>query len=257
MKQYYYAFHNDDILLEKLGNGTFTIPFQENPPTDTEQQSNIMTVKLIDGSNVKAYNMSKPIKENKRFEMCGLRKSYYKLPHDMYLNAGKCKELLYWDAHTQYCGICGGPMKFSSNISKVCERCGNEVWPQLGTAIIVLVHRENDVLLVHAKNFHGNFFGLIAGFVETGETLEEAVHREVMEETGIRIKNIQYFGSQPWPYPCGLMIGFNADYDSGTLKLQHSELSAGSWFNSSCLPEIPEKLSIARMLIDAWLNNCK
>ena len=112
----------------------------------------------------------------------------------------------------------------------------------------------DEVLLVHARNFRRDFFGLVAGFVETGETLEEAVHREVMEETGITIGNLRYFGSQPWPYPCGLMVGFHADYVSGSIRLQSEELSQGAWFRREHLPEIPEKLSIARRLIDDWLH---
>lgn len=253
MKQYYYAFYNDEILLQRQDDGTFTIPYQNLPPTDPIEES-IMNVQLFDGSEVKAYYMKEPLLVNTKYEMCKLRASYYKLSHKQYLNAGKCKELLFWNSNTRYCGVCGSQMKFSTAISKVCTKCGKEIWPQLGIAIIVLVHRENDVLLVHARNFKSNFFGLVAGFVETGETLEEAVKREVMEEAGISIKNIKYFSSQPWPYPCGLMIGFNADYESGTLKLQQSELSAGDWFNRDSLPDIPEKLSIGRMLIDSWLN---
>ena len=141
-----------------------------------------------------------------------------------------------------------------TDISKRCEECGKEVWPSLATAIIVLVHRGDEVLLVHARNFRGNFFGLVAGFVETGESLEEAVHREVMEETGLTITNLRYFGSQPWPYPSGLMVGFHADYVSGEIKLQKEELAAGQWFGRDNLPEIPEKLSIARKIIDDWLS---
>jgi NAD+ diphosphatase len=148
-------------------------------------------------------------------------------------------------------------MKLHTDISKRCEHCGKEVWPQLATAIIVLVRKGNEVLLVHANNFRTDFYGLVAGFVETGETLEEAVHREVMEETGLHIKNLRYFGSQPWPYPCGLMVGFTADYDSGKIHLQRSELSKGSWFDKDHLPHIPEKLSVARKLIDAWLEELK
>ena len=148
-------------------------------------------------------------------------------------------------------------MQTHTAISKRCTQCGKEVWPQLATAVIVLIHRGDEVLLVHAKNFKSDFYGLVAGFVETGETLEEAVHREVMEETGIKIKNVTYFGSQPWPYPSGLMVGFNADYVSGEVRLQQSELSKGDWFSKNNLPTIPEKLSIARMLIDAWLKKEK
>lgn len=108
-------------------------------------------------------------------------------------------------------------------------------------------------MLVHARNFKGNFDSLVAGFVETGENLEEAVHREVMEETGLTIKNLKYFGSQPWPYPSGLMIGFSAEYVDGEIHLQKEELSRGKWFTKEYLPILPEKLSIARKLIDAWL----
>ena len=121
-------------------------------------------------------------------------------------------------------------------------------------AIIVLVNRGDDLLLVHANNFKYEFYGLVAGFVETGETLEEAVIREVKEETGLKIKNIRYYSSQPWPYPSGLMVGFYAEYESGEITLQRSELRNGGWFNKNSLPRIPEKLSIARQLIDNWLK---
>ena len=144
-------------------------------------------------------------------------------------------------------------MKMHTDISKRCPNCGKEVWPTVATAIIVLIHRGDEVLLVHARNFKGNFYGLVAGFVETGETLEEAVHREVMEETGLTITNLRYFGSQPWPYPSGLMVGFTADYVSGDIHLQREELSRGAWFTKDNLPEIPERLSIARQILDDWL----
>ena len=154
-------------------------------------------------------------------------------------------------------------MRFDTDISKKCEHCGKEVWPQLATAVIVLVRRKttaddgtikDEVLLVHANNFRDDHYGLVAGFVETGETLEEAVRREVQEETGLHITNLRYFGSQPWPYPCGLMVGFTADYDFGKIHLQRSEISKGAWFDKDHLPHIPEKLSIARQLIDSWLE---
>jgi NAD+ diphosphatase len=188
------------------------------------------------------------------YEMCPLRQSYYKLPYPIYLMAGKCHELLYWDQNTRFCGVCGGQMKMSTDISKKCTECGKEVWPQLATAVIVRITRGDEVLMVRARNFRSDFYGLVAGFVETGETLEEAVMRETREEIGLTIKNIRYFGSQPWPYPCGLMVGFSADYESGEIHLQRSELSTAGWFDKNHLPKLPEKLSIARKLIDAWLG---
>ncbi len=255
MKTLYFVFCKGDIMLEKLPDGTYTIPSGEEPPTEIKPQTNVMNVSGMNGTAVHAYRIDSPATDDARFEMCGLRQSYYKLPHDLYLKAGKCHELLYWDSNTQFCGICGAPMKMHTDISKRCTRCGKEVWPQLATAVIVLIHRGDEVLLVHARNFKGNFMGLVAGFVETGETLEEAVHREVMEETNLAVTNLRYFGSQPWPYPCGLMVGFNADYVSGEIKLQTEELARGAWFTKDNLPQIPEKLSIARKLIDAWLES--
>ena len=242
----YFVFCQSDLVLEKTNNG-YQIP--TGLPVEMKPWSTVMNV---DGD--KACRIEQPLLGNERYEMCGLRQSYYKLSHEDYLKAGKCHELLYWDQNTKFCGVCGGPMRFDTDISKKCEHCGKEVWPQLATAVIVLVRKDKEVLLVHAKNFRTDFYGLVAGFVETGETLEEAVHREVMEETGLHIKNLKYFASQPWPYPCGLMVGFIADYDGGKIHLQRSELSKGSWFDKDHLPQIPEKLSIARQLIDHWLE---
>jgi NAD+ diphosphatase len=144
-------------------------------------------------------------------------------------------------------------MKMHTDISKKCTKCGKEMWPQLATAVITLIKRDDKILLVNARNFRSDFYGLVAGFVETGETLEEAAKREIKEEVGLEVKNLKYFGSQPWPYPCGLMVGFNADYVSGDIHLQASEIAKGGWFRKDNLPTIPEKLSIARMLLDAWL----
>jgi NAD(+) diphosphatase len=254
MKKYWFVFCKTDIMLEKVGEH-YTIPLSEEVPVTLHPWTHVLNVTpMEDGTEVKAVMIDQPITDNPLYKMCGLRPSFYKLSKELYLKAGKCHELLYWDNNTKFCGICGAPMKMHTDISKRCTNCGKEVWPQLATAVIVLVHRDDEVLLVHARNFKTDFYGLVAGFVETGETLEEAVHREVEEETGIKIKNIRYFGSQPWPYPCGLMIGFNADYDSGSIQLQHSELSKGAWFTKDNLPTIPEPLSIARMILDDWIN---
>ncbi len=242
----YFVFCQSDLVLEKVADG-YQIPNEQ--PVETKPWTTVMD---IDG--VKAYRIDTPIIGSDRYEMCPLRQSYYKLPQADYLKAGKCQELLYWDQNTKFCGVCGGPMRFDTPISKKCEHCGKELWPSLAIAIIVLIRKGNEVLLVHANSFRDNHYGLVAGFVETGETLEEAVYREVMEETGLHITNLRYFGSQPWPYPCGLMVGFTADYDHGKIHLQRSELSKGSWFDRDHLPHIPEKLSIARQLIDAWLE---
>lgn len=263
MKAYYFIFSKDAILLECISPGKYSVPYRENMPIALQPWMHAMQVApMADGTEVWTVGIDHPdkllitdetLKQN-GYDFINLRQSFDYLSLPLYLKAGKCEELLYWDANTKFCGTCGAPMKMASMISKKCTQCGKEVWPQLATAIIVLIHKDDEVLLVHAKNFKGDFYGLVAGFVETGETLEEAVHREVREETGLTINNLRYFGSQPWPYPCGLMVGFNADYVSGNVHLQRSELSAGKWFRYDQLPQLPQKLSIARQIVDAWLK---
>ena len=242
----YFVFCQSDLVLEKVGDD-YQIPEEE--PIATKPWTTVMD---IDGA--KAYRIDQPITDSDRYEMCGLRPSYYKLSEADYRLAGKCHELLYWDQNTKFCGVCGGTMRFDTPISKKCDQCGKEIWPLLAPAVIVLVRKGDEVLLVHANNFRDDHYGLVAGFVETGETLEEAVYREVMEETGLHITNLRYFGSQPWPYPCGLMVGFTADYESGDIHVQLEELQKAGWFHRTNLPKLPEKLSIARRLIDHWLD---
>ena len=234
-------------------------------------------------SFLKVVRLDRPVTNVNGLEMMNLRASFDVLDDTSYALAGKSAELIYWDQNTRYCGCCGAPMKMATDISKRCTECGKEVWPQLATAVIVRITREAtspcpspsghpvkdttslltkegqcggspSILLVHAHNFRRPYYGLVAGFVETGESLEEAVCREVREETGLEIQDIRYFGSQPWPYPCGLMVGFTARYASGELRLQRSELSAGGWFTRDTMPPIPGRSSIARRLIDDWLN---
>ena len=188
------------------------------------------------------------------FSFIGLRASYDVLPLTHYLMAGKAYELIHFNRTVRFCSVCGAPMRWHTDISKQCSACEREVWPAIATAIIVRITRGDEVLLVRARNFRGNFYGLVAGFLETGETLEECVRREVKEETGLDIRNIRYFGNQPWPYPSGQMIGFTAEYAGGTLRLQDEELSTAAFFRYDRLPEIPHKLSMARMLIDDWIK---
>lgn len=251
---YWFVFCKDELLLQRETEGRCTVPYGAEPPVKLAEWNTVHRLTPLEGRECRAVSIDMPVVGDERYVMTGLRASYDVLPRELYLKAGKGAEILYWDKNTKFCGVCGAPMKLHTDISKRCTNCGKEVWPQLATAIIVLVRRGDSILLVHAHNLRGKYYGLVAGFVETGETLEECVRRELMEETGVTVKNIRYFGSQPWPYPCGLMIGFYADYVEGDLYLQRSEIAYGGWFNRDKLPDIPGKVSMARMLIDAWLE---
>jgi len=251
---FHYIFRNGQLLLVKNSDGFYTIPQNDNSLIKSIEKTALkMNVEETDNILTMAYDLQEDIVlSSDEYEWCPLRDSFYKIPREMYDKAGKCQELLYWNKRNKYCGVCGKELVMSSNISKQCPHCGNEIWPLLSTAVIVLIEREDKALLVHARNFRKNFYGLVAGFVETGETLEEAVKREVREETSLEISDLRYFASQPWPYPCGLMVGFFAKYKSGEINLQEEELTDGGWFTRDELPTLPEKMSIARRLIESW-----
>lgn len=244
------------LLLVKDGD-RFHIPYSVEPPVQLPADTPIHTVGEILGLPAKAcaLPLEALTEQNTSFIPTDLRASYDVLPLEEYQCAGKASQILTWDKNSRFCPACGTPTTQTGPITKRCPHCGQEIYPRISPAVIVLIKKGDSVLLVHARNFRGSFKGLVAGFLEPGETLEECVHREVMEETGIRIKNLRYFGSQPWPYPSGIMVGYYAEYESGTIKLQDEELSAGAFYHRDHLPEIPKKLSIARKLIDAWLNN--
>lgn len=250
-KNLYFIFCKDELLLTARNE----VPTGSEPPITLEPWQKLHRLPSLNDTPCFTARIDAPVVAE-GLKMMGLRASFDVLPKSVYQMAGKAHEILYWDSNTKFCGVCGAPMKLHTDISKRCTNCGKEVWPTPATAIIVAVTRHNnqEILLVQSKNFRSDYMGLVAGFLETGETLEECVRREVMEETHIRIKNLKYFASQPWPYPCGLMVGFTAEYDSGELHLQTSELRKGGWFRYNQLPEIPGKVSLARQLIDHWRN---
>lgn len=256
----WYVFCKDQLLLHKTHNEEgeicYRIPTGITAPLNLTPQGTIHEVFPPDGTQVKVFAVEEEITESEEWVMTGLRASYDLLNTNEYRSAGKASQILYWDAHSRFCPVCGTPMEQHTPIMKKCPSCGNEMYPPVNTAIIVLIRRGKDeVLLVRAHNFRGTFHGLVAGFLEAGETLEECVEREVFEETGLKIKNITYFGNQPWPYPSGLMIGFVADYESGEIKVQREELKSAAFYHRNELPELPRKLSIARRLIDWWIAN--
>lgn len=171
--------------------------------------------------------------------------------------AGLAGHLLAWHRNHQYCSRCGKPNEDKEDErAKICPECGLINYPRLSPAIIVSVVRDGKILLAHSTRFPENFYSVLAGFVEPGETLEACVGREVFEEVGISVKNISYFGSQPWPFPDSLMVGFTAEYAGGEIKEDGVEISHADWFEPDRLPRIPPRISIARKLIDGFTEGC-
>jgi len=187
-----------------------------------------------------------------RFE--GLREVYSLMGEEYFSLAGGALQIIDWDRTNQFCGRCGSKTRtLETERAKQCLQCGLLHFPRLAPAIIVLVSRGREALLAR-RRIETPMYGAIAGFVEPGETLEQAVEREVREETGVRIRDIQYFASQPWPFPHSLMIGFTANYAGGEITLNDGENVDVRWFTADNLPQLPGKLSIARKLIDSFLE---
>ncbi|RPJ12015.1 MAG: NAD(+) diphosphatase [Deltaproteobacteria bacterium] len=185
----------------------------------------------------------------------GLRQIYDRIGEGLFWVAARAIQIVDWDRTQQFCGRCGEPTKTrAEERAKECSRCGLLHFPRLAPAIIVLIERGHKVLLARSRHFAPGLYSVLAGFVEPGETLEEAVIREVREEVGLVIKEIRYFGSQPWPFPHSLMIGFTAAYESGEITLEDPEVEDAGWFMPGSLPTLPGKISIARKLIDWFLE---
>jgi len=168
--------------------------------------------------------------------------------------AGRAVQLVEWGRTHRYCGRCGTPTEpATGERARRCPACGLLAFPRLAPAVIVLVERSDGrALLARNVNFPGTMFSCLAGFVEPGETLEDAVRREVAEEVGVELGAVRYWGSQPWPFPHSLMIGFVAEWASGEIVCQADEIAEARWFTPDELPDIPPGISIARRLIDDW-----
>lgn len=160
---------------------------------------------------------------------------------------------LTWNDKVQYCSTCGNPLSKVLNVmEKKCTSCSSSFFPNLSPAIMVLIQKDRQVLLARSPHFKPDIYSVIAGFIDIGESAEEAVHREVKEEVGIEISQLAYFGSQSWPFPNSFMIAFTAHYSSGKLTIDPKEIEDAKWFDVDDLPAIPSYPSIARKLIDSW-----
>jgi NAD+ diphosphatase len=185
-----------------------------------------------------------------------LMSAYSVLDEDVYLLAGKATQIVAWDQTHQFCGRCGNKTEYvPGERAKKCPVCNFLSYPRLSPATITAVLKGKQLLLTQYAAFRGNMHTIIAGFVEPGETLEECVRREVLEETGVHVTNIRYVASQPWPFPNSLMMGFVADYESGETRADEKEIAKADWYDLDNLPETPPGLSIARRLIDWVVEN--
>jgi len=187
------------------------------------------------------------------FSFQDLRSLFGVLDERSFMMAGRATQVITWNVMHCFCGRCGTRTDRgveTERFSRICPKCGALYFPRLNPAAIVLVHRADEVLLARAPQFPEGMYSTLAGFVEPGETVEQTVAREVREEVGVEVKNITYFGSQPWPFPNSLMVAFTAEWAGGELSIEPLEVEDAGWYKADELPQLPPKISIARAMID-------
>jgi NAD+ diphosphatase len=188
-------------------------------------------------------------------EVAGIRELAGFLGESHFGLAARAIQLAEWADTSRFCGRCATPtVRVSGERCQKCPACGFMAYPRIAPAVIVLVRRGDQALLARGARFPGAFYSTLAGFSEVGETFEETLAREVREEVGVEIKSPRYFGSQPWPFPHSLMVGFHADWDSGEIQIDGKEILDAQWYEAGALPAIPPKISIAGRLIASWVE---
>lgn len=179
----------------------------------------------------------------------------YEIDKDTYQIATRGVLINDWYQLNQYCGRCGTKTIIKKNsMSFICPECGSNFHGKIQPAVIIAIHKGDKLLMARHSYNTTVRYALIAGFVEMGESIEEAVQREVKEEVGISVKNIQYMGSQPWPFPNSLMCAFKAEYDSGEIEVDGNEILKAKWFNKDEIEDIGTDISIYSVLIEDFLK---
>ena len=237
---YYFIFNNKRQLF--LINNT--IP---------QNQSKINDLKLDFNLYIGTYNQKEVIVSNTNKETENFHNLFdvYDFNHELYQMASRAVLVRDWYKSHQYCGSCGKKTVIDKkDMMLICPECGQMHYPRIAPAIIVTINNNGKLLMAKHSYHKTSSYSLIAGFVEAGESIEEAVKREVKEEVGLDIKNIQYLKSQPWPFPNSLMLGFTADYDNGEIKVDGEEIVDAKWFK-------PEEIEIpsSDISISSWLIN--
>jgi NAD+ diphosphatase len=243
------AFSDKKLLMKDAGDG-FRLPVMEELKGRIDK-ADCLYIGRCDGKECYAVQTGEGFEPGEGMILAD-RRELTNLSGDegLFMLAGTASHLLHWYGLNRYCGRCGHEtLDKADERAKICPACGNVIYPRISPATITAVIRGDEILLAHNRGFRGEIYSLIAGFVEPGENLEQCVAREIMEEVGVKVSRIRYFGSQPWPFPDSLMMAFIAEYESGEIKVDNLEISKAAWFRADSLPDIPGTDSIAGKII--------
>lgn len=245
-------FHEQSLLLVKTSS-TWALP---NATHLTELDLQLSKIVLADTALVAQLINPEQVALNAMLELVNLRQVVNLLETKLVEQVIFAQQMLHYQRTNNYCAQCGSQTMLAVTGKWLyCARCQREIYPQISPAMIVAVTRGDKILLAQAKHFAADVWSVLAGFCEVGENVEQTVAREVLEEVGIQIKNIRYFGSQYWPFPNSLMLAFTAEYAGGEIVLDTDEMRAAGFYAADELPGRPSsKYSIANLLIDDFIQ---
>ena len=251
----WFLFHEDRILVRAREDAT------EFPQIADQREISLLPARkhfvgMFDDTPCFTAELDEPI-SIEGASYVSLRSLLGVVPDDMFALAGRAFQIMDWARTSRFCGKCGAPTEpVKDERAMACAACQIQYYPRVSPAVIVAIVREGKILLAHGRRFPSVFFSVLAGFVEAGENFEECVCREIKEEAGIEVKNIRYFGSQPWPFPNTLMVGFTAEYAGGELVVEEKEIVQADWFDPGEVRRmhIPRGGTISRRLIDWFLE---
>ncbi len=245
-----------EALLVRLHSGEAAIPFSPEGPVPEPDIVRKVYLGRLDGRPCYAAEVLHDQCVLPGMDFLGLRKLSGLMEEGLYQVAGRAIQLLHWDRTYQYCGRCGERTEIKADeYARCCPSCGLVSYPRISPAVIGVITRGEQILLARRPGL--KFYGVLAGFVEPGETLEECLRREVREEVSVEIKNINYFGSQSWPFPHSLMIAFTAEYAGGEICVDGVETEDAGWYTAENLPASPDPSSIAYRLINWFVDQSR
>ncbi|WP_419176205.1 NAD(+) diphosphatase [Desulfosediminicola sp.] len=252
---FWFILQKDTLYLEGNSQG-FVVPFALEPPVDAEQIKYSRCIGVYDGVPCMVIELDPSAVVSSPLNGVTMRAAHGHIGSDHWTIAGRASQVLRWRRDHRFCGRCGSEMvEDKHDLLCRCPGCGYFNYPRLSPAVIMSVVRGDEILLGRSPHFPNGMYSVLAGYVEPGETLEEAVKREVYEETRIEVTDIRYINSQSWPFPHSLMVGFSARYASGELQPDGDELEDAAWFTPDNLPQLPSRISISRHLIELFLQS--
>jgi NAD+ diphosphatase len=249
----WFLIRNQNIFLLKTGEGVNRIPLGAIPPAFEGKVDSIVYFGSYLETPCWAGSVGDAVDTPPGFACERLAPGQIQLSDDLLSLCGLAQQATYWEATSWHCPRCGKPtVSIKGERGKRCLKCKYDHYPHLHPAVIVLVRDGERVLLTRKSFWAQGRYGLVAGFVDIGESLEAAVRREIREEVGVEVRDIRYVGSQYWPFPSQVMIGFVATYAGGELRVDHGELEDARWFSVRDLPDLPGTHSIARFILDHY-----